>query len=78
MTERSQQPGGEIRAGDKVAHRHMPRRVGRVDEVVKRGDRFFPLDVDPGIDRVAWVKWEGEGKLVVEPVANLIKWIKWS
>jgi hypothetical protein len=58
MTEPTRQPGDEFRAGDKVAHRHMPGRVGRVDEVLKRGDRFFPLDVDPGIDRVAWVKWE--------------------
>lgn len=73
MTERSHQPGDEIRAGDRVAHRYRPGRVGRVDEVVKRGERFFPLDVDREIDRVAWMKWEGEQKLVVEPVANLIK-----
>ena len=74
MTEPTRQPGNEFRAGDKVAHRHRPGRVGRVDEVLKRGDRFFPLDVDPGIDRVAWVKWEAEWKLVLEAVADLIKW----
>ena len=73
MTKRRQQPGDEIHAGDKVAHRYQPGRVGRVDDVLKRGSRFFPLDVDSGIDRVAWVKWEGEWKLVVEPVADLIK-----
>ena len=44
------------------------------DEVLKRGDRFFPLDVDPAIDRLAWVKWEGEGKFLLEPAADLIKW----
>jgi hypothetical protein len=51
-----------------------PGRVGRVDEVLKRGASFFPLDLDSEIDRVAWVKWEGEHKRVAEPVADLIKW----
>jgi hypothetical protein len=73
MTEPSQQPGDEIRAGDKVAHRHRPGRVGHVDEVLKRGAGFFPLDLDSEIDRVAGVKWEGEDKRVAEPVADLIK-----
>ena len=58
MTEPSDQPGDEIRAGDMVAHRDMPSRVGHVDEVVKRGAGFFPLDLDSEIDRMAWVKWE--------------------
>lgn len=74
MAERSQQSGDEIRPGDRVAHRYEPGRRGRVNEVLVRGARFFPLDVDPGINRVAWVKWEGEWKLVLEPIADLIKW----
>jgi hypothetical protein len=74
MTEPSDQPGDEIRAGGTVAHRHRPVRVGHVDEVLKRGASFFPPDVDSHIDFVAWVKWEGENKRVAEPVADLIKW----
>jgi hypothetical protein len=74
VTESSGQPGYKICAGDKVAHRHKPGKVGSVDDVLTGGASFGPLDLDSEIDRVAWVKWDGENKPTAEPVADLIKW----
>jgi hypothetical protein len=70
----NEQPASEIRAGDTVADRYKPGRVGHVEEVLQRGTSFFPPDLDREIDRVAWVEWEGQAGRVAEPLANLIKW----
>lgn len=76
MTEPSEHPAGEIRAGDRVAHRYRPGSVGHVEEVHRRGAGFFPPDLASEIDQVAWVKkWEGQAERVAEPVADLIKLI---
>ena len=74
MTGNSQQSGDEIRAGDKVAHRYRPGRVGHVMEVLSRGASSWPPGIDSEIDRVAWVQWEGHTGRVTEPLSNLIKW----
>ena len=70
-----QQPGNEIRAGDKVGHRYKPGRVGHVVEVFQRGRAVLTTrGCYTEIDRVAWVTWEGQTERVAEPIPNLIKW----
>ena len=51
-----------------------PARSGAFVRVLRRGADFEPLDLGKEINRVAWVKWEGQTQPTAEPVVDLIKW----
>jgi hypothetical protein len=76
MTEASEEPGGDIRAGDKVTLRGSnPPKVGRVLTLLNRSADWLPGDFPTGKvpDVLAVVVWKGGTSPVAEQPADLIK-----
>jgi hypothetical protein len=76
MTESSEQPGSDIRAGDRVTLRGSgPPMAGRVLTILYRSADWLPGDFPTGKvpDVLAVVSWEGGTAPVAEQPADLIK-----
>jgi hypothetical protein len=76
MTEASQQPGSDIRAGDRVTLRGSdPPKIGRVLTILYRSADWLPGDFPTGQvpDVPAVVSWKGGTAPVAEQPDNLIK-----
>jgi hypothetical protein len=73
----SDQPGSNIKAGDRVTRRgSAAREEGSVIEVHRHGAGFVVPDrhlPPPGPDDVAWVLWDGATVPVTERLADLDK-----
>jgi hypothetical protein len=76
MTEASEQPGSDIRAGARVTLRGSdPPKIGRVLTIVYRSADWLPGDFPTGQvpDVLAVVSWKGGTAPVAEQPADLIK-----
>jgi hypothetical protein len=76
MTEPNDQPGSDIRAGDKVTLRGSdPPKTGRVLTILCRSADWLPGDFPAGQvpDVLAVVAWKGETSPIAERPADLIK-----
>lgn len=74
MTETTDQPGSDIRAGDRVTLRDDMQKLGYVIDVLEHRADWLPAGHPrPGDSNMAWVSWKGETAPVVEQLADLIK-----